>query len=219
MKHQHKLAVFIVVSLIISAIPVISWPLNWIETYFHEISHGLAAILTGGKIHEIVIRLNGSGYCQYSGGWHGLTAFAGYTGAILAGVAMYLSARMLQKKSAIISALMVGLVAITLILYARDIITILILSALIGLFYFSSSDKYSNYFNQTEEFIGIYVLLNAIRSPFHLFDGRHIGDGAALSEMTYLPEIIWVGAWMSIGVYALIMLWRYETRNTAVIEV
>lgn len=170
MNSQKRFVVYIIVSLLVSAIPIISWPLNWIETYFHEVSHGLTAILSGGRIQEIVIRLNGSGYCTYAGGWHGITAFAGYTGAILSGTFIYLSARMLKKSSTIISVAMVGLIAVTMFLYARDSITILILSALIGLFYLSYSDKFSQYFNRVEEFIGIYVLLNGIRSPFHLFD-------------------------------------------------
>ena len=210
MARKYQLIIYIIASLVIAAIPVISWPLNWVETYFHEISHGLTALLTGGQIERIVIRLNGSGYCTHTGGWRELTTFAGYFGAVSAGTMMYLSARLLKKNAVIISATMIVLIALSGLLYARDIITIIILGTLIGLFYLSYSDKFSQYFNRTEEFIGIYVLLSALRSPFNLFDGRHIGDGAALADLTSIPEIFWVGLWMAFGIFALTMLWFIE---------
>jgi len=210
---KYQLIIYIVASLVIAAIPLLSWPLNWVETYFHEISHGLTALLTGGHIERIVIRLNGSGYCTHSGGWTGLTTFAGYFGAVIAGALMYLSARLFKKSSAIISASMMVLIALTGLLYARDIITIIILGVLIGLFYLSYSEKFSKYFNRTEEFIGIYVLLSALRAPFALFDGRHIGDGASLSDMTSIPEVFWVGIWMAFGIFALVSLWVFEKKT------
>lgn len=211
---QKQLILYVAVSLLISAIPIVSWPFNWIETYFHEMSHGLIALFTGGHIEQIVIRVDGSGYCSHIGGSIGLTAFAGYFGAIASGAAMYFSARLLNKKAMLVSGFMMISVALTGIFYARDIITIAIVVTIISLFYFASSSIFSQYFNRAEEFIGIYVLTNAIRAPLHLFDGRNIGDGATLSELTFIPEFVWAGIWFFIGIIALVILWLYEKDNS-----
>ena len=40
-------------AIIIHQIPIISVPFKWLESYFHEISHGLAAVATGGRIVRI----------------------------------------------------------------------------------------------------------------------------------------------------------------------
>ena len=58
------------------------------------------------------------------------------------------------------------------------------------------------------KFIGIYVLLDAVRAPLHLLDGRSIGDGAELAEITFIPEIVWVIFWLSCGLYGLYFLWK-----------
>lgn len=214
MLRHHQLLLYTIASLILAAIPVISWPFNWVETYFHEVSHGLVASLTGGEIKEIVIRLNGSGHCLFTGGSVGITAFSGYFGATIAGAAMYLSARVLKMNAAILSGILIVIVTTTAFLYARDIITIIILGILIGVFYMAYSESFSAYFNKAEEFIGIYVLVSAIRAPFNLFDGQNAGDGAKLSDLTLIPEIIWIFLWGAIGFGVLIGLWIYESKNS-----
>ncbi|MCU7884373.1 MAG: M50 family metallopeptidase, partial [Candidatus Thiodiazotropha sp. (ex Lucinoma annulata)] len=40
----------VVAALVLSAIPILHYPFGWFETLFHELSHGLSAILTGGSI-------------------------------------------------------------------------------------------------------------------------------------------------------------------------
>jgi len=60
---RQRLIVFIVVAFIIDYKPLLNLPFLWSETFFHEISHGLAALLTGGTIHNIALNFNGSGVC------------------------------------------------------------------------------------------------------------------------------------------------------------
>ena len=60
-------------------------------------------------------------------------------------------------------------------------------------------------------FIAIYIVLNAIRSPLDLLDGRDIGDGFALSEITFIPEVIWVMAWCLIACSCLYLLYNKFT--------
>ena len=47
------------------------------------------------------------------------------------------------------------------------------------------------------KFFGLSILLNSLFSPTYLLDGRNLGDGAALAEITFVPEFVWVIIWFS----------------------
>ncbi len=83
-KKYHFFILF-VAAIIIKQLPLVSIPFNWLESYFHEISHGLAAILTGGKVLRIQLFANGAGLCTTQGGISFVISFAGYAGATLWG--------------------------------------------------------------------------------------------------------------------------------------
>jgi len=57
-------------------------------------------------------------------------------------------------------------------------------------------------------------LLEAIRSPLYLLDGRDLGDGASLAEQTWLPEVFWVLIWFVIALACLYQLWRVCDEKT-----
>jgi hypothetical protein len=58
------------------------------------------------------------------------------------------------------------------------------------------------------KFFGVSILLNSLLSPTYLFDGRSLGDGAALAEMTLVPEFIWVIIWCGLAILAVFQLMR-----------
>ncbi|MEN8132596.1 MAG: M50 family metallopeptidase [Pseudomonadota bacterium] len=201
-------------ALIISAIPLIHYPFGWFETFFHELSHGLAALLTGGIIHSIELNLDGSGYCVTSGGVQFLVLISGYAGSALWGCLVYLSVTSGKARSAnIIAAMLAALVTLTGVLWARDLVTILILLAIVGLF--AAAYRYGSrqLTRRFVEFIGVYVVLDAIRSPFSLIDGQSLGDGSALTDMTYIPEIIWIMLWSLMAISCLVLLWIRSAPN------
>ncbi|NBV54813.1 MAG: hypothetical protein EBR79_03775, partial [Proteobacteria bacterium] len=78
----------LIVAMALSKSPL-GWPLKWAETFYHELSHGLACILTGGRVRRIELNLNGSGVCTTQGGWRLPILLAGYTGAALWGGVLY----------------------------------------------------------------------------------------------------------------------------------
>lgn len=66
-------------------------PAKLLTVFFHELSHGLAAILTGGKIIRITLNMNQGGVCYFTGGWFLVTATAGYLGSLLWGAGILLA--------------------------------------------------------------------------------------------------------------------------------
>ena len=198
---------YVVGALFISSVPIVHWPFSWLETFFHEISHGLVALLTGGAVQRIVLNWNGSGLCYYTGGWRVPVAFSGYLGAVLWGAAIYLGARIAGRSSRWLAAGFLMIILISGALWARDLITIAILLIISGVLYFSCRYVLGRVFPRLMEFAGIFVLVSAIRAPLNLVDGRHYGDGATLADLTHLPEIFWVIIWWVIALSVLLSIW------------
>ena len=214
---QLELILFIAAAFVIDYLPLINLPFLWSETFFHEISHGLAGLLTGGSVLGISLNFNGSGLCTTSGGNQFITSFAGYAGSVLWGLVIYSTASVLSHaKAKYIVISVVVMLGLVLLLWARDMSTIIILIILLGMYLmplFSVLGIGAKYFIQL---VGIFVMLDAVRSPLYLLDGRDLGDGAALAQLTWMPEIFWITTWFLIAVGGLYWLWvlsREQDRN------
>lgn len=208
MKPQFEFLAFIVGAFFLAMIPVVHWPFSWLETYFHELSHGLAALVSGGRVDRIVLHLRGSGLSYTRGGWGPLVTFSGYVGAIVWGAVIYLGACAAGKTSRWMAVGIAALLVVTGLLWARDLITILIMLLICAAMYFSFRYVIGNVFPRLMEFAGVYIMVSAVRAPLNLIDGRHYGDGATLASITYIPEIIWVAIWFSLAIGMLIVVWK-----------
>lgn len=211
---RQRLYLFIVAAFIVDYFPLINLPFLWSETFFHEISHGLAALLTGGMIQNISLYFNGSGLCTTSGGARFIVTFSGYAGSALWGLLIYSVAGTLsQSKTKIMAGVMVAMLAVTILLWGRDLSTIIIL--LILLLMYTMPLVKSLWFSMKFfiQLVGVFVMLDAIRSPLYLLDGRDLGDGASLANQTWLPEIFWVALWFAIAAGGLYLLWRLSAED------
>ncbi len=209
MNPQFRLALFIAAAFVIDYLPFVNLPFLWSETFFHEISHGLVALLTGGTIHNISLNFNGSGTCTSAGGVRFLVTFSGYAGSALWGYLIYrLASSLSPARAKLMVSVMLGMLLITLLLWARDLSTIIILAVLLALY---SLPLYRSLWISVKSFIqlvGVFVMLDAVRSPLYLLDGRDLGDGATLAQLTWLPEIFWVALWFFIALASLYRLWQ-----------
>jgi len=68
------------------------YPVNVFVVVLHEWSHGLANVLTGGKILEIYIDPRAGGWCQGTSSWELTVTAAGYIGSSVLGAAILLAA-------------------------------------------------------------------------------------------------------------------------------
>lgn len=198
---------YCIFSFIISYIPLIGLPFIYLSTIFHEISHALVTLITGGEIIEFVLSPNGSGHVISRGGNNFLIAFSGYFGVTIWAILLFQSGRNNHLVQATLGALIL-LFSTTLFLWVNNIITAFILVSVIVMltyFLFKTSMKLITYLTQA---IAILVLFNAIKSPLYLIDGRDLGDGAMLADLTWLPEIIWVSIWCGWGLLVLYYIWH-----------
>jgi len=210
MNKRIEFIALMLLAMVVSFLPFVSWPFMWVQTFFHEISHGLAAILTGGNISSIELHIRGSGVCYTQGGMRFIVAFSGYFGAAVCGMLFYLSvAGMGHNKVRVFSLVFGSLVVFSLVMWARDLITILIMLVIAALCFVPLINNWHprlvQYFMQ---FIGCYILLDALKTPLYLIDGRSFGDGETLSKLTHLPEIVWVLVWEAAAVMCLYLIWK-----------
>jgi hypothetical protein len=203
---KHQFWIFLLTAIVLRQLPLVSIPFNWLETYFHEISHGIAAILTGGSIVKIELFSNGAGLCTTLGGNRFIVSFSGYAGAVIWGAMIYVAAKSHQRLAQVFSFFVFLLLLITLLLWARDALTIFICLVLLTLFLLSLKTKNLKLLQLLLQFFGMVVLLNSLYSPFYLLDGRSIGDGANLANLTFIPEFIWVVIWSTMGLATLYLL-------------
>lgn len=203
---KHQFWLFIIAAVVLLQIPIISLPFKWLESYFHEISHGLSAIISGGSIVQIELFPNGAGLCTTRGGSVLLISFMGYAGAILWGMLIYSIASINQKIAKVFSLLIMLLILFTLVFWVRDVLTFMIVLVLLGLFVLKIKLPNIGHLQKLLKLIGMMVLLNSLLSPTYLLDGRSIGDGARLAEITLVPELIWVIIWSISAVFGLIVI-------------
>jgi hypothetical protein len=201
----------LLLALIVKAVPILHLPLDWVQVFFHELSHGLAALLTGGRILAIALTLDSAGSCRSAGGLLLLVLFAGYAGSAFWGWLIYLSVSARHaKRIALGLAILVMLCGL---LWARDWVTPWILLTIVAMFLLAYRYGKRKWTHRLVAFAGLYVLLDALRAPFYLIDGRSVGDGSELAALTYLPEIFWILVWAGIALGLILSLYRRGDRS------
>lgn len=173
-------------------------PIKYLTVFFHELSHGLAAVLTGGRIVRIELSSNLGGVCWTSGGIRFIVITAGYLGSLLWGCLILLGAVKTRHDQQITAGLGILLLAVTAI-WVRNLEGIIICTLTgIGLLALAANAS-EHVCDQFLKFLGLascfYVLIDIKED---LID-RSIreSDAYKIAEMLYLPDwlvgIIWLG--------------------------
>jgi len=137
------------------------YPLKLLIVFFHESSHALMTIATGGQVIELEIDRMQGGHVLSAGGNRFITLTAGYLGSLIWGVVIYLLAVGSKYDKAIMFCL--GLIIMTVTtLFVRD------------LFAFGFSGL-----------TGLFMILMGVKAPMQINDVilRVIG----VTSMSYVP--------------------------------
>ncbi len=89
-----QMAYLFVVSVIVFFLwnNIVLYPLKVLVVFFHESSHALMTIFTGGEVAELVVTVQQGGHVLSRGGNRFLTLTAGYLGSLMWGVVIYVVA-------------------------------------------------------------------------------------------------------------------------------
>ncbi len=182
------------------------FPFKILTVFFHELSHGLAAIATGGSIEGISLSPDQSGFCITRGGSYWLILTAGYLGSLIWGSTLLLLAARTRHDRLLTQLLGVGMLLITLI-YIRSLFGFVFCAASgFALLYLGQRgseafcDQFLRYMGLTSSY---YVLID-IKSD--LIDRSiPISDAYKLAEMWHLPPMLVGIGWL---VIALFLTWK-----------
>ena len=95
-------------------------PLKILIVLFHELSHALMTIATGGEVVSMTISADQGGEVLSRGGNRFLTLSAGYLGSLLFGCVLYLLARG-SRRDALWSATLAVILGLTALIFTRNL--------------------------------------------------------------------------------------------------
>jgi hypothetical protein len=173
-------------------------PLKIFVVLLHEISHGLAAVLTGGSIVSIQLGADQGGSCVTRGGSRFLTLSAGYLGSLLFGASFILLAARSRRDRAVVAVLGIALVAITLV-YVRTLFGFaygLLAGAALVLAARKLSEAVSDAILKILGAVSCLYAVWDIASDVLLRDAPG-SDASALARLTGIPAVLWGVLWIA----------------------
>ena len=194
------------------------YPLKIFVVFMHEVSHGLAAIVTGGRIVEIQVNPQQGGHALTQGGSRFWTLTAGYLGSLLWGGLILLSAARTHLDKAISVLIGLGMVAIS-IGFGESTFTYLfgigfgVVLLAVGFFL---PEVVNDWILRV---IGVTSCLYAILDiKSDILDRSHLrSDARMLSEITGLPTEFWGILWILIAI-GLTLWFLYLAGKTPIVQ-
>lgn len=182
------------------------WPLTLFNTYIHELSHGIANIMTGGQIDYIGVNPDGSGVTWSRGGSTLITASAGYVGSsLVGGLILRLST---QRDAATKILFGLGVIfALALVLVVRGNLVGWLVGAAWAVALIIMSKKLNPVGAAfAVRFLGITLCLTSIQAVLDLIlltrEGTAMTDAHIMSEITLLPPGVFAIFWAMFSVVA-----------------
>ena len=185
------------------------YPLRILVVFFHEMSHALVAVLTGGSILEIQVVAQEGGLAITQGGSRFLTLSAGYLGSLLAGgLILVIAARTRLDRA--LSVALGGILGAVTLFWVRPIIgfgfwfgaAAAVILVLIGL---KLPERVNDLLLRV---IGLTSCLYAVLDiKSDILDRPQLeSDAAMLSDLTHLPTLFWGVVWFGVALAASVWL-------------
>jgi len=181
----------------------ILYPFTILSTYFHEISHGFAAILLGGDFIKLELFADGSGLATHtssyfmSGIGNGLIALAGPMGPTIFGYILFRISKN-EKYSKFILSTVVLFILLSLMFWVRTLFGLLFLSSTILVISFIII-KGSNLMQKNtiraialQLFLSVYPSLGYFFSEGGVINGNQfVSDTGVAAKYLLLPYWFW----------------------------
>jgi len=196
------------------------YPIKIFVVLLHELGHGLAAMLTGGKMVKIEISHLQGGACWSTGGWRWVVLPAGYLGSMLFGGIILLSAAK-TKADKMISIMLGGIVVFITLFFIRNVFGF-IFGLLFGCAMTAMGIFIPRFINDyILKFIGITSILYALLDiNVDLIKNTIQGSDAwAMSKEVFpLPPKVWGVIWIITAIAAAIFFIKLavSTKNSGI---
>lgn len=200
-------------------VPWLGWivyPFRVFGTFVHELSHGLAAIATGGDFVRFSVSPDLSGLAHSAGGWRTVVASAGYVGsAVFGGVLLVLHARLLGSRSLLLGlGLAFGLLCL---LFVRNLFGIVAGLAITAALVVAAIRLTVAVRDLLVDVLALQLVLDGYDSLFTVFalagDARVRSDAHTMADLTWLPATWWAVIWMLVSTAILFGALRLAVRR------
>jgi len=214
-KHLDNYLIILIVFLsIVFWDSIIIYPIKLLVVLLHEISHGIAAIVSGGHVEEININFNLGGECLVNGGNQIFVASAGYLGSLLFGGLLFYTGY--SKKQLIIST---SVIAFLIIYFAANYISGAV-GIVFAIFYFlfllilprSINPNYNKVIFASIGLISCLYVLTDIKEDLLTLEFRAT-DAQILSDLIGFPSLLWGLVWLIISILFIYYLLKKKLFN------
>ncbi|MGB3652174.1 MAG: M50 family metallopeptidase [Rivularia sp. (in: cyanobacteria)] len=178
----------------------ILYPFSILATWFHEMGHGLAAILLGGDFQQLQIFANGSGFAEYSSRFgridRALVAAAGPMGPPIAGAILILASRSFKTASLSLK-ILGGFLLFSVLIWVRSVFGIVAI-LLLGLAILGIGFKGNRWFQGFSiQFLGVQACISTYHQLDYLFTRTAgplgLSDTGQIQQQLILPYWFWGG--------------------------
>lgn len=191
------------------------YPLKVLVVFFHELAHGLAALVTGGSIVRIELTRQQGGLCVTQGGSRFVILTAGYLGSLVfGGAVLLLAARSKDDKT--ISGTLAGILLLVTLIFVRPWFGFgMIFGVVAGgglLLAAAYLGKDAN--DWLLRVIGILSCLYAVLDiKSDVLDRPEANsDAHMLAELTGIPTLFWGLLWIAVAVVLTFLFLRAAAR-------
>ncbi len=201
--HWQLILITVVVFVLWSTLAV--FPLKVLVVFMHELSHGLAAVFTGGSIEAISLSVEEGGHAITRGGNRFIILSSGYVGSLVIGVLLLLIAIKTHADRALLGLFGLVMLLVT-VLYIRDPFPLAFCS-ITGLAMLAVAWHLSRPIN--DFILRIIGLTSVIYVPYDIFSDTIArselrSDAYMLAEQFGGPTMLWGGLWL---VVSLAVIW------------
>ncbi len=200
----------------------ILYPFTILATWFHEMGHGLMALVLGGQFRKLEIFGNGSGVASYAMSLSlapigpALVAFSGPMGPPIAGAALILASR--SFKAATLSLkILGGFLLVSTIIWVRSLFGIVAIP-LLGLIILGIALKAPRWVQGfTVQFLGVQACVSTYHQLDYLFSysagSMGLSDTAQIQQQLLLPYWFWGGLMAVASLVILVQSLRIAYRS------
>ena len=195
------------------------YPLKLLIVFFHESSHALMTIATGGQVIELEIDRMQGGHVISAGGNRFITLTAGYLGSLIWGVVIYLLAVGSKYDKAIMFCLGIIIMAVT-TLFVRDLFAFGF-GGLTGLFMILMGVKAPMQINDI--ILRVIGVTSMLYVPLDVYSDTIVrtslrSDAFMLAEEFGGTTVLWGTIWLLVSVVILIAKLKISLKFSPVTE-
>lgn len=178
------------------------YPFTILATYFHEMGHGLAAMLLGSKFHYLLIHMDGSGVAVHSDAnflgtiGKAIISISGPLGPTFAGMLFIYSSGSFKTTQRLL-VILGAFIIISVIIWVRSAFGVLFLLAIGAFLVFIGIKSSARTKQLVLQFIGVYSMLSLYQNVDYLFMQQvEMGGTIMLSDTGYLQEYLFLPYWL-----------------------